>query len=209
MDSNNCSQWFLPLVFLFYSLAGFAPPALAGPNGDPPPQSLDLDDDGLLNDDEALVGTDADNPDSDADGIRDGIDPDIVSNYVEQLPRRAFKSKGRGHRRAITTQLANNERYLLAGKVEKSIDGLWRLRRHLDGCPYSPDKNDWITDCDSQQEARRLLDILLDNHVVVAVDTSIEPPVDTIPGVNGGPERPLGVAVGRGRPTRTRWRASW
>jgi hypothetical protein len=176
----------------------FSPSASGGTNSEPQPPAAttDTDDDGLLNDDEALVGTDPDNPDSDGDSIRDGVDPDILSVIVKDLPKNAFKSRGRGHRTAILKQLRNNERYIHKGKIEKAIHNLERLRKHMDGCPFVADKNDWIIDCNSQERTRRFLDILLANHASYTIDTDIEPEVAMLPGINGGPERSVGVALG-------------
>lgn len=187
-------------VLLAAALALIMSPSSAsgGINSNPQSQaaSMDIDDDGLLNDDEEIVGTDPDNPDSDGDTIRDGVDPDVLSAIVKDLPDDAFKSSGQGHRTAILSQLNNNERYILDGKIDKAIHMLENLRKHMDGCPSMADKNDWIIDCNSQERARRFLDILLANHVSYAIDTGIEPQVAILPGLKGGPERPVGVAIG-------------
>lgn len=162
----------------------------------PQAASMDMDDDGLSDDDEMFVGTDPSNPDSDGDSIRDGVDPDVLSVIVKGLPDEAFKSSGKGHRAAILSQLVSNERYILSGKIEKAIDMLENLRKHMDGCPAMADNNDWIIDCNAQASARHFLDILLANHSSYTIDTDIEPEVATLPGLNGGPERPVGVAIG-------------
>ena len=198
MAIKSCYTRFFSLFFTIVMVTAATPVALAGPSPDPTtsPTLTDSDDDGLTNDDEGLVGTDANNADSDADGIRDGVDPDILAFYVKHLPGNAFKSKGKGHRNAIVKQLAGNQRRLKAGQTEKAIDQLQRLRKHMDGCSPAADKNDWIVDCDAQLESRRILDILLANHVSLSIDTDIEPSVAAIPGLKGGLERSVGVALG-------------
>lgn len=198
MNGINRLYSLFPLALVLGAALGLLPVAIAGPNSSPPPQAsvLDYDDDGVLNDDEAIVGTHPDNPDSDGDGIRDGVDPDILAFYVGHLPDSAFKSKDKGLRTAIVQQLASNERYILDGKIDTAIDQLQLLRKHMDGCPSKADKDDWIVDCASQQTARRILDLLLANHVTIAIDNDLELPVAAIPGLNGGPERPVGVVMG-------------
>ncbi|MDF1556245.1 MAG: S8 family serine peptidase [Deferrisomatales bacterium] len=156
----------------------------------------DRDNDGLLNEVEAAVGTDPDNPDTDGDGIRDGVDPDVLSVVLRQLPEAAFKSEGEGHRTALLSLLDNNERHLLAGRIVQATHLLENLRQRMDGCPSEPDTDDWIVGCEAQQFVRGLLDTLLANHASFAVDGDIQPPVAALPGLAGGPDRPVGVALG-------------
>lgn len=188
---------YLPLAIALVLILSFSSTAMEGNNSEPQPQatSMDNDDDGLLSDDEAIVGTDPNNPDSDGDGIRDGVDPDVLAVIVKQLPNDAFKSKGKGLRTAILSRLNNNERYILAGNIEKAIHMLENLRKHMDGCPFVADKNDWIIDCASQEDARRFLDILLLNHVSCAIDSTIELPITSLPGLDFGAERPVGTMI--------------
>ena len=81
-----------------------APPANATP---PPASGQDSDNDGLSNDDELLItGTDANNPDSDGDGLVDGVevqnrmnplDPDMDKDGVsdgEEVARKARADVG-------------------------------------------------------------------------------------------------------------------
>jgi thiol-disulfide isomerase/thioredoxin len=51
-----------------------------GGGDDGPDGSADPDDDGLTNDEEAALGTDPDNPDSDGDGFEDGAEIDAGTN---------------------------------------------------------------------------------------------------------------------------------
>jgi hypothetical protein len=153
------------LILGFVAALGSPSSSIGGMNDSPQQNaSMDRDDDGLLNDDEAIVDTDPDNPDSDGDSIRDGGDPDVLAVIVKRLPDDAFKSQGKGHRTAILSRLTNAERYIIQGGIDKAIDTLKNLREHMDGCPSKPDKTDWIIDCESQEMARRFLDILLSNH---------------------------------------------
>ena len=194
-------HYFLKHVYMAIAIMGlmlcFSSMAIGGPSSGPqPPISImDLDDDGLLNDDESFAGTDPNNPDTDEDGIPDGVDPDVLSTIIESLDDDAFKSRDRGHRTAIVALLSNNQRNIIAGEIAKAILDLEKLRLHLDGCPDIADNNDWIIDCSSQQIVREFLDILLANHSSFAINTDIVLPVTALPGLNGGPERPVGVAV--------------
>src|SRR5210317_1027880 len=106
-------HYFLKHVYMAIAIMGlmlcFSSMAIGGPSSGPqPPISImDLDDDGLLNDDELFAGTDPNNPDTDEDGIPDGVDPDVLSTIIESLDDDAFKSKDRGHRTALVALLSN------------------------------------------------------------------------------------------------------
>jgi hypothetical protein len=158
--------------------------------------SADDDDDGLTNDEEALLGTDPLNPDSDGDGIIDGGDPTVLAAALGTLRRDVFKSKGRGHRTALTSQLRNAERYILAGQIAKALKTLEHLRTRVDGCPPQADLDDWIIDCPDQLWVRELIDILIANHFAYAIDDSVVPRKDALPGLNGGSPRTIAVAIG-------------
>ena len=68
------------LLFLFWVCGAWGSAPVS------PPESIDPDNDGLTNEQEVALGTDPNNPDSDNDGIRDGLDPDIVAGIVASLP---------------------------------------------------------------------------------------------------------------------------
>ena len=159
-----------------------------------PPMSTDPDSDGLTNEQEAALGTDPNNPDSDNDGIRDGLDPDIVARVIISLPDKAFK--GKGLRTAILSHLNNMERATAEGHITVAVRDLENLRRHLDGCQPKADNDDWIVDCGAQVKVRNVLDILLANHSSPSIDTKILPSLPSLPGLSGGPPRLVGVAVG-------------
>jgi hypothetical protein len=82
-----------------------------------------------------------------------------------------------------------------------AVQDLKNLRKHLDGCPPKADNDDWIVDCGAQIKVRNALDILLANHSSHSIDKKIVPSLASLPGLSGGPPRPVGVAVGpNGRP---------
>lgn len=178
------------LPFFFWLSGAWGGPAPVSA----PAVSADPDSDGLTNEEEAALGTDPNNPDSDNDGIRDGLDPDIVARIIISLPDMAFKSKGQ--RTAILSQLDNIERATAEGHITVAVQDLKNLRKHLDGCPPKADNDDWIVDCGAQIKVRNALDILLANHSSHSIDTTIVPSLPSLPGLSGGPPRPVGVAVG-------------
>lgn len=178
----------LSVLFWFSGAWGGPAPVSA------PAVSADPDSDGLTNEQEAALGTDPNNPDSDNDGIRDGLDPDIVARIIISLPDKAFKSKGQ--RTAILSQLDNIERATAEGHITVAVQDLKNLRKHLDGCQPKADNDDWIVDCGAQIKVRNALDILLANHSSYSIDTKIVPSLASLPGLSGGPPRPVGVAVG-------------
>jgi hypothetical protein len=63
-----------------------------------PDLATDTDGDGLSDEQEIALGSDPSDPDSDHDGVRDGIDPDSAAGIVAGLPRGAFKDNGNGLR---------------------------------------------------------------------------------------------------------------
>jgi len=159
------------------------------------PLILDSDADGLSDGQETALGTDPLNPDSDGDGILDGVDPDVLVALVGSLPDTAFKSAGKGHRTAIVSHLNNIERSIERGDIKKAVKALQNLRRRVDGCPPAPDSNDWIMDCTAQLEVRSLIDTFIDNHFSYVIDVSIVPSLPALPGLSGGPPRPVGVIL--------------
>ena len=180
---------------LLFALLFF--PWVSGAWGSAPvssPESPDPDSDGLTNEQEAALGTDPNDPDSDKDGIRDGLDPDIVAGVVTSLPDSVFKSKDL--RTATLARLENIERATAGGRIDNAVLELNNLRRHMDGCPPKADRDDWIVECPAQNKVRSVLDILLAKHSSYAIDPNIVPSLPSLPGLSGGPPRPVGVAVG-------------
>jgi hypothetical protein len=159
-----------------------------------PPESQDPDRDGLTNEYEVALGTDPNNPDSDNDGIRDGVDPDIIAGIVISLPASIFKSGGL--RTATLALLKDIEQATANGHIDVAVQKLENLRRHMDGCPPNPDENDWIVECTAQVKVRDVLDILIANHSSYAIDPSIMPTLPSLPGLNGGSPRLVGVVSG-------------
>jgi len=127
------------------------------------PKSDDTDGDGLPDGVEVANHTDPLNGDSDGDGLKDGEDVEFIQNAIEALSASAFRGPGGGNRKAMLAALNDAESRLLRGERVAAIEKLTKLRRHLDGCGGAPDRDDWITDCDSQREIRALVDLLLHN----------------------------------------------
>ena len=127
------------------------------------PLSDDTDADGLPDGVELEHGTDPVDADSDGDGLIDGEDVEFVQNALEALADAMFTPPGSGTRKAMVVQLDGIESSLARGDTRKAIDGLLSLRRRVDGCGATADRNDWITDCTAQTEIRGLVDLLLAN----------------------------------------------
>ncbi len=159
-----------------------------------PSESPDPDSDGLTDEEEVALGTDPNNSDSDNDGIRDGLDPDIIAGIIASLPDMVFKS--RGLRTATLALLQNIEQATANGLIDVAVQELENLRRHIDGCPPNADENDWIVGCAAQVKVRTVIDILIANHSSYAIDSNIVPSLPSLPGLNGGPLRLVGVALG-------------
>jgi serine protease len=157
----------------------------------------DADDDGVSDDLEHTAGTDPADPDSDGDGLPDGVDPSTLAIYVASLDAEAFRSAAlQGTRNALLRRLAAIEGHLHTGDVDDVVEELGNLRRRLDGCPPTRDVNDWIVDCGAQLDARRLLDLLLANQVTIRIDPELPPAAPTQPGLSGGAPRPAATVVG-------------
>jgi len=129
------------------------------------PSLPDSDSDGITDGDEVALGTDPLDADSDDDGIIDGSDPDVIADAVTDLPAGVFANRGdpAGQRNAILSRLADIEQDIMDGDIAGAIRALQNLRRHVDGCLPSADRNDWIVSCDAQIEIRDLIDLLIEN----------------------------------------------
>lgn len=115
----------------------------------------DTDGDGLRDSEEALTGTNPDNPDSDGDGLIDGIDATWLLTYLDELPHDDFKR--RWHRPIMKLTIGAAAVAVNIGEGDVALDILESLDRRIDGCGTEPDRGDWIIDCDSQLEFRELL----------------------------------------------------
>lgn len=139
--------------------------------------AADNDGDGLSDAEEVALGTDPFDPDTDGDGLADGVDPDptdpdsdrdgvsdgvdSVGDTVTALPDTAFRPPGGGTRNAFLNRLLEIEARLDAGDVSGALDLLRDLRRKVDGCGSSADSNDWIRDCPAQLVVRAQIDALI------------------------------------------------
>jgi hypothetical protein len=134
-------------------------------DGDGIPDEADPDDDndGLDDELEDDQGLDPLDPDDDDDGIPDGQDVEWIQDDIESLPVTSTKGGDPGHRRVMLVQLEEIEALIAAGETEEAIEKLGNLRKHMDGCGTSADKNDWIVDCTDQIVIRELIDLLIAN----------------------------------------------
>jgi len=63
----------------------------------------------------------------------------------------------------MLSRLEDIEASIAAGDISGAIRALRNLRRTVDGCGSSPDRNDWIEDCTAQVQIRDLIDLLITN----------------------------------------------
>jgi hypothetical protein len=111
----------------------------------------DTDFDGLSGLEEALTGTDPSNPDTDTDGLIDGLDVSWLAQFIVETPNNAFKRKWLGKIR-VRIQLYAAELAVRFGDRSKALSIIDDLAKRADGCGSGPDRNDWIRDCDVQAE---------------------------------------------------------
>jgi hypothetical protein len=103
--------------------------------------------------------------DFDGDGIPNGLDPDILPDYVNNLPPNATKDS-RGVIQALSSICEDIEQIILDEDYNEAIRKLENLKKRFDGCDDEldiPDKNDWITDCEAQLELKQWVDMLIEN----------------------------------------------
>lgn len=120
-----------------------------------PGQLGDIDDDGLTASEEALTGTDPTNPDTDGDGLIDGIDASWLVDYLNELPNDHYKRRWHRVVMRLTVGVAAIAVNLGDGDAALSIMNL--LDRRIDGCGTESDRSDWIVDCESQVGFRELV----------------------------------------------------
>jgi hypothetical protein len=129
--------------------------------------AIDSDSDGLADEEEATIGTDPLDPDSDDDDIVDGSDPSTITIVLAALSDNVFKAGSGDFRDELTRLLAMAEAKLANGSEGKAISRLNNVRRRLDGCnggtAEAPGHNDWIIDCAAQHRVRGVLDLVIAN----------------------------------------------
>lgn len=125
------------------------------------PLDPDTDHDLLRDGFEVAHGTDPLDPDSDHDGIIDGLDSQFITQFITALDDAAFKANGQ--RTALLSQLRDVEHQVAAHRNDLALNKLLLIRRHLDGCPSTPDSDDWVVDCTAQVDLRGLVDVLATN----------------------------------------------
>ena len=121
--------------------------------------TLDTDSDGLTDAEEALTGTDPNNPDSDGDGVLDGIDVSWLDEHIAALPNKAFKRGLLGKTMLRATVLTLDVAIRL-GQRDTALGLVGLLESMMDGCGTKADKSDLIVDCPAQKSTRDRLELL-------------------------------------------------
>ncbi len=121
--------------------------------------TLDSDLDGLTDAEEALTGTDPNNPDSDGDGILDGIDVSWLDAHIAALPNKAFKFGALGKLLVRATVVAL-DLAIRPGHRDAALGLVEVLESMMDGCGTRADANDLITPCAAQKSTRELVSLL-------------------------------------------------
>lgn len=90
-------------------------------------------------------------------------DPDVIADAVTTIPVGFFANSGdpEGQRNAVLSRLSDIEQDITDGDIAGAIRALQNLQRHVDGCPPSADRNDWITNCPAQIEIWGLIEALI------------------------------------------------
>lgn len=124
---------------------------------------IDFDLDGLENFIELDLGLDIYDPDSDGDGLLDGIDPSVIAGLIVDIPRSSFRNLG--HKKSLIAKLKSVEKKAHKGRIHQAIDGMQRLGGFYDGClsTKEADFNDRVLDCNAQFQIRNVQDIVVTN----------------------------------------------
>ena len=120
-----------------------------------PGDLLDTDADGLTDIEEGRTGTNPVNPDTDGDGLIDGLDSSWLIAYLDGLPNDVYKRRWNEPVMKVTIGAAAFAVSLGDGETALSITST--LHRRIDGCGTHPDRNDWIVECATQVMFRELL----------------------------------------------------
>lgn len=115
----------------------------------------DLDDDGLTDVEETLTGTDPMSPDSDGDGLMDGIDASWLVSFLGDSSSSQFKR--RWHKATMTLTVVVAAIAVNLGARDTALSVTASLHERIDGCGTSADGTDWLIDCDAQVVFRELL----------------------------------------------------
>ncbi|MFQ5473947.1 MAG: hypothetical protein ACE5FA_13845, partial [Dehalococcoidia bacterium] len=75
---------------------------------------------------------------------------------VSNLGSSAFAAVGQ--QQLMVDDLNSIEAEIAGGLTADAIAGLQLLRSRVDGCPSTPDGDDWIIDCTAQMQIRGLID---------------------------------------------------
>jgi hypothetical protein len=96
-----------------------------------------------------------------------GVEPaytsfDSLLAEIESLPVEALRSGDDGYRQDLLDKALTVYDQISQGDIKGARQKLEKdLRAKMDGCPTSPDANDWVTDCDWQYSLRIWIDDLI------------------------------------------------
>jgi hypothetical protein len=139
---------------------------------------LDVDLDEIPDVLELRLGTDPLDPDSDDDGVPDGLDPDLLARLIGGFSKSVFGAPG--WQQSLLAHLASVEKDVLKGKRAGAVKGLTSIRTRFDGCAASqgkaPDGDDWIRDCAVQAKLQLPYVVLISNLKGVPLPKEILPP---------------------------------
>jgi len=86
-----------------------------------------------------------------------------LADFIAGLPDEAFVNNPAQRKNALGEKLKAIERMIAAQDYDQAIDKLQNdLRSKADGCFGGEPNNDWIVDCDVQEELLNLMDILIE-----------------------------------------------
>jgi len=90
---------------------------------------------------------------------------DEIRHTLEGLHASAFRPPPEDRRQSLLDKLTEVEGQIARSEFNGAIQKLENdIRSRMDGCgtvPGSPDRNDWIVDCEAQLELRALIDDLI------------------------------------------------
>jgi len=152
------------------------------------PVEVDTDLDGIGDELEDLLFLDYLDPDSDDDGLADGLDPDVIAGVIEKIPTPFFSSPGKkealiagltglGHALSVNAMKAAQAKTpkeeslgssdcTTCERLRQAIGKLEDLFTRFDGClgQKEPDKSDWIIDCNAQFQVQNVFQVVLTNY---------------------------------------------
>ncbi len=122
---------------------------------------LDLDFDWLPDYFEMVTGSDYMYPDTDGDGLLDGLDIEFVRYIFDAQPMQVYMSQG--DYEDIQDRLILIEESLYLEQAEVALTQLQSMLERMNGCGDTPDADDAFADCTVQMEVRNYIEMLMSN----------------------------------------------